>query len=511
MESCMRLKFDSSIENISDLNESFSSGVLKICYTGANRNGSYISKESIERAIPTMYNCPVVCNYDVETDTIGGHDMDIVATEDGDMRLIYLTDAVGVIPESAKVWWSTVKECGTEHEYLMTEVILWKRSPAYSKIANDGVVSQSMEISVKSGQMKDSMFAIDDFIFTAFCLLGDDVNPCFESASLHMFEMNGIKQQFALLMQELKEAFTSIQPSNEVVINKQINSEGGEEALEQKIALVAEFNLKVEDLSFDLEEFSLEEIREKLEAMTSADPEPTPEPAVDFALAEQFREELIRALDTETIETCFGEMSRYWYYDYDGELSEVYCYDVEDWNLYGLPYSMNGDNVVVDFMSKKRKKFSIVDFDEGEQKAVFASVFELAANKFDELVKNNAELEQKYQIASDTISSMENELGNLRQFKTDTEAAIMKGSKDNVFAQFEDLVGVEAFEKLRENCDNYSLDELEEKCYAIRGRNGTVAKFSYEPKAPKLPVETGVKTDPYNGVFAEYGISPNKN
>lgn len=127
MEHNMRLQFSSSLENISDVNESFSSGVLKICYTGANRNGSFLSKSSIERALPTMFNCPVVCNYDVESDTIGGHDMDIVYTDDGRAKLVNLTYAVGVIPAGANTWWSVSEDDGVEHEYLMTEAILWKR------------------------------------------------------------------------------------------------------------------------------------------------------------------------------------------------------------------------------------------------------------------------------------------------------------------------------------------------------------------------------------------------
>jgi len=105
---------------------------------------------------------------------------------------------------------------------------------------------------------------------------------------------------------------------------------------------------------------------------------------------------------------------------------------------------------------------------------------------------------------------MENELGALRQFKTDTEGAKAKGERDEVFAQFEDLVGVEAFETLRENCMEYSKEDLEEKCFAIRGRNSTTAKFSYEPKAPKLIVEKtgGITPEPYGGIFAEYGFTP---
>jgi hypothetical protein len=184
---------------------------------------------------------------------------------------------------------------------------------------------------------------------------------------------------------------------------------------------------------------------------------------------------------------------------------EVYCYDETDWKLYGFPFSMNGDHVVVDFEQKKRKKFAIIDFDEGEQTTPFANVFAQAVEQYN---ANDTQWATKYQTASDTILSMESELGNLRQFKTDTENAIAQGERDEVFAQFEDLVGVEAFEALREHCVEYSIEDLEEKCFAIRGRNGMQTKFSYKSKAPKLPIERGVRTEePYGGIFAESGIA----
>ena len=68
MEHNLSVRFDSSIKDISEINESFSSGRMLVCYTGENNNKSDISKESIERAIPSMFNCPVVCNYDVESE-----------------------------------------------------------------------------------------------------------------------------------------------------------------------------------------------------------------------------------------------------------------------------------------------------------------------------------------------------------------------------------------------------------------------------------------------------------
>ena len=502
----MSIMFSSGISDIVERNSSFDSGVLRVCYTGRNRNNSFISKETFERCMSSIYNCPIVCRYDRETDTIGSHDMELVTDKDGGLRIVNVTHPVGVVPESANFWWEEIEDDSGPHEYLCVDVLLWKRQEAYKKIKENGITDESMEISVKEGEMVDGVYIIKRFEFTAFCLLGT-AQPCYESASLELFSRDDFKAQLAEMMQEFKESFTTVQSSNEVVIHPQNNSEGGDEVLEQKIALMAEFGLTAEQLDFNLEDFTVDELREKFEEMKNPVSEPVTEPTGNFALAEQFREELINALSAETVETCFGTMARYWYVDYDNEVSEVYCYDTEDWKLYGFTYSTNGDNVTINFAEKKRKKFSIVDFDEGEQIAAFAAVFAAVTEKFNE---SNTQWEQKYQTASDTISSMESELGTLRQFKTATEDAIAKGERDEVFAQFEDLIGVEAFESLREHCAEYSIEDLEEKCYAIRGRNGSVAKFSYEPKAPKLPVEkTEVAPEPYGGVFAEFGIIPN--
>ena len=126
-------------------------------------------------------------------------------------------------------------------------------------------------------------------------------------------------------------------------------------------------------------------------------------------------------------------------------------------------------------------------------------------------IQDNAELEAKYQTASDTIESMKAELDKLRKFKSDTEASIAQDARNEVFAQFEDLVGVEAFEALRDACDEMDIETLEEKCYAIRGRQAVTAKFGLEPKTPKIKVEKGkIENAPYGGIFEKYGFSVEK-
>ena len=454
--------------------------------------------------MPSIYNCPIVCRYDRDTDSIGAHDMELVSDADGGMRIVHITQPVGIVPESANYWWEEIEDESGLHEYLCVDVLLWKRQEAYKKIKEDGITDESMEISIKEGEMIDGVYVIRRFEFTAFCLLGS-ARPCFESAALEMFSCDDFKAQLAEMMQDFKESFSMVQPSQEVVIHPQNYSEGGEEVLEQKIALMAEFGLSADKLEFNLEDFTIDELRAKFEEIVAADN--AGEDPEKFALEGQFVEELLGVLGSEKTETCWGVDARYWFWDYDKDLSEVYATDITDWNLYGFTYAMDGDHVVVDFASKKRMKLTLVPFDEGAQANPIGGMFAKIAEKY---TANDAQWAEKYQTASDTISSMENELGALRQFKTDTEGAKAKGERDEVFAQFEDLVGVEAFETLRENCMEYSKEDLEEKCFAIRGRNSTTAKFSYEPKAPKLIVEKtgGITPEPYGGIFAEYGFTP---
>ncbi len=277
--------------------------------------------------------------------------------------------------------------------------------------------------------------------------------------------------------------------------------------MDEKNKLMAEFGLTADALGFSIEDFSLEELRAKFEELTSGSGGSEPE---KFELDSQFFNELYAALTAETVTTEWGSMPRYWYVDHDNAASEVYAEDRENgWNLYGFPYSMNGDKVAIDFDGGKRKKYSIVDFDEGEQSTPTSKLFELVSQKFSEA---SAEWTEKYQKATEEAAANNKELAALRKFKSDTESAGEKAKRDEVFAQFEDLNGVEAFENLREHGMEYDLETLEEKCFAIRGRNGSTVKFSHEPKVPKLPVENhNAEPEPYGGLFAKYGISaPNQ-
>lgn len=508
----LNLTYASSLTELCEVNSSFDSGILRIAYPGANRNGSSISKETFERCIKTIFNCPIVCHYDRESDTLGGHDMEIVKSQDGRLVVVNTTTPVGCIPESANVFWEEVEEDdGTTREYLCAEALLWKRQEAYRKIKKDGIVAHSMEITVKDGESIDGLYHIRDFEFTAFALIG--VEPCFESSSLEMFSKKDFKEQFSEMMLELKESFNLVKTSDNEDDNTNLKNhsmEGGEQVLDRN-ELIAKYGIDVEALDFSIEDFTIEELEEKFKAM-QAEPEGEPSTASDdepdegdkFALMNNVLEEIMRSLDAIKLQKDWGECNRYWFVDCDMEAYEIYCWDTTDWLLYGFTYTMDGDSVVIDFDSKKRKKYVIADFDEGEQASPFAPIFA----QMEQMIQDNAEWEAKYQTASSTIASMETEIDELRKFKSDTESAVAQSERDEVFAQFEDLIGVEAFEELRDACADYDVTTLEEKCYAIRGRQTPTAKFGLEPKAPKLKVEkedTG--NAPYGGLFEKYGFS----
>jgi FtsZ-binding cell division protein ZapB len=508
MNKGLNMTYASSLTDLCAVNSSFDTGVLRVAYTGVNPNKSCISKQSFEKSIQTMFGCPIVCNYDRESDTLGGHDMAVVRDANGSLKLINMTNPVGFIPESAKYWWDFVEEeDGTTHEYLFVEALLWKRQEAYQKIKRDGITAQSMEITVKDGEMIDGVFYIYDFEFTAFALIG--VAPCFESAALELFSQQDFKEQLSEMMRDLKESFQMVTPSQEDdnTHPQNYSMEGGEKVLQDKIELAAKYGIDVESLDFSLEDYTVEELTEKFEAIKAASEnpgEPASEPTQSqYALTSNLVEEIARVLEAVKVEREWGECTRYWYVDCDFEAHEVYCWDTNDWLLYGFTYAVEGDSITVDFESKKRKKYVIADFDEGEQASPFATVFQ----QMEQVIHDGAEWEAKYQTASDTITTMETELGELRKFKADTENAAAQSARDEVFAQFEDLVGVEAFETLRENCGDYDAATLEEKCFAIRGRQGVQAKFALEENAPKLKVtKSDISNEPYGGIFTEYGI-----
>lgn len=514
LEHNLNLVYASSIEKLTEANASFDRGVMRVAYHGPNRNKTYISKQAFEDSMHSIYNCPVVCNYSVRDDSIGGHDIELVEKCDGRYVMINCTQPIGVVPESANVYWETITEAdGTNHEYLCTDILVWKRQSAYEHIKDNVVTDESMEIKVLSGERKDDgYYHVYKFEFTAFCLLESDA-PCFESAGIELYSLNGFREKCAEMYEDLRREFSMVNTACAADINQNNSLEGGNDPLNIE-ELMAKYGLVEQDIDFDTADMESSELEERFAQIQEskvavAHQEGNAAPATDepgvnepgnqeFSLtAQQMTQEITDALSVETVfDEYYGAMPRYYYMDYAPDTHEVYAIDSVDWKMYGFSYSVNGDVVAIDFESKKRVKVTYVEF-EGEvnDEFNFKNVFDSATKPYS----------AKCEVLTEEVATLE-------AYKAQIEAKEYAVLVESVFEKFADLAENETFCELRKSCSegkSYTVEELEEKCYAIRGRVAPAVNFSLEePSSIRLPV-TGMNTDadePYNGIFLKYGF-----
>lgn len=509
--------YAASISALEEINQSFARGKMKIAYHGRNNNGSHISKAAFEASLSSVYNRPIVAHYISETDSIGGHDVSFVKNEDG-LCMYNVTEPVGVVPESASTWWEWVEEAdGTMHEYLCCDILVWKRQQAYTHLADNRVTDESMEIEVVNRHYDENgEMHIDLFEFTAFCLLERD-RPCFPSAGIELFSLDHCREQFSLMMDDFHKEFSQVITASADDIDNQLFSKGGDHEMNIE-EMMTQYGLSAEDVTFETEGLEMSELEMRFAQLRDAKqnsaseaeqpiesvpeaPAPEVEQPIEpeqqqFSLTvEQFMSELFGVLQSEQMNDpwCGGTMSRYWYVDCDMQANMVYAYDGMDDKLYGYPFAMSGDNVVIDFAAGKRMKFQYIEFDDGTSDTMmFACMRDLAQSckaKFDALSAEKSELEK---------------------FKTNTLQEKLQAEQQRVFAAFEDLAGNDRYDALRANCGEMTAEELEDKCFAIRGRLST-QKFSASnpPESIRLPIEGSkapASDEPYGGIFAEYGI-----
>ena len=119
-----------------------------------------------------------------------------------------------------------------------------------------------------------------------------------------------------------------------------------------------------------------------------------------------------------------------------------------------------------------------------------------------------SDLEEKYNSATATIAELNREVDELRQYQQRVTAEERAAAEDAVFARFGDLNGVEAFDSLRANCSEMSIEDIEEKCFAIRGRVNTKVFSVEKPKQTRLPIDkrnmSNMSDEPYGGLFVEF-------
>ena len=179
-----------------DINPLMSSCQIKVFYLGHNRNGSYINRSTAEEMAKTLRGTPIVAAYSKNKEDFGDHGH-IIHIEDGEISFDCKTIPYGFVSPDAEVWFQNFTDTDefdnkVERTYLMTTGYLWDgQFQELKKVLAEGQ-PQSMELdsnSIDGHWAKDNnlgveFFIINDAVFSKLCILGDDVEPCFEGSSV---------------------------------------------------------------------------------------------------------------------------------------------------------------------------------------------------------------------------------------------------------------------------------------------------------------------------------------
>ena len=516
MKSKKFVALEGHFQEIEDYNSTFKRVKIKVFAFDKNANNSDITRTAFSSAQPTIFNIPVIAKYNSEKDDLEGHNAYLTKDKDDNYVIKMDTSPIGVVSGEANISFEDIDEGnGNIKTYIVVDnVFLWKRYEATQKIEEwllAGIEPKvSMEIGNVDGQFSDGVFTINTFEFEAITALGSDVEPCFPMAQIEEYSKKTFQDAYFEMVKELKFTLQN-QPSLVDVddINTPINKFEKEEKLklDEKLEILTKYNLTPESISFSIEELSIEEIEVKAKEQFEL-------------LASQKQEEIANALRVEKYNDRWGDTeSKYSYVDNSD--SEVFAYDRENnYNLFGFNYSVSGDAVTIDFESKKRKKFEIVDFIEGTQ-----SLFELfpqeaidyaISDKEKELTAQFTTEKEKavgeVQILLDTITTeyelVKPEIVRLQEFEVVTLSELRTEQETEMFSQYEEkLTGVEEFEALKTNSANFTLENLEKELallFVKKTANFSVNKVKKDTVKINVSHEDDVDNEPYGGLFSKF-------
>ena len=208
-----------------DINPLMSECEIKVLYIGANRNQTFITEEIAEEIGKTLRGAPIVGYYRNSKEDFTDHGEKVIIDDEG-IKFQCQTVPYGFVSPNAKVWFQNFEDedgMGNTviHKYLMTTGYLWTGQFPESSLPVKEGRPQSMEFQKESvkGHWETNydngidFFIINDAIIQKICILGDDVEPCFEGASVTAPNVstkftldNNFKLTLYSMMQDLKNA-----------------------------------------------------------------------------------------------------------------------------------------------------------------------------------------------------------------------------------------------------------------------------------------------------------------
>ena len=178
--------------NITSVSPLISKCEIKVLYVGQNRNHSFITKE----VATTLPGCPIVGYYTENKEDFLDHGEQVIIDGNG-VQFKDMTRPYGFVAPNARIWFQQFEdtdEFGNRElrDYLMAEGYLWTGQYEECRRVIEEGNPQSMKLDDKTlkgfwSNDKNSgidFFIINDAIFENLCILGEEVEPCFEGADI---------------------------------------------------------------------------------------------------------------------------------------------------------------------------------------------------------------------------------------------------------------------------------------------------------------------------------------
>ncbi|MCD8377877.1 MAG: hypothetical protein LUB59_03720 [Candidatus Gastranaerophilales bacterium] len=409
---------------------------LQACHTGVNRNQSFISGETMQNCAASFKGRPILGAIH-QTDTgeyeFHSHDMMNVEDDDGNETVEYIEQPIGAISDSKDPYLE--HDDANDKDYLVVEGNIFED---YTKAAEILQRHQSCPCSVEilindmSWNVEDDVLVINDFSFRGVTILG--------------YEQDGVTP-----IQE------GMQGSN---IKIQTNSEkkGGEMKMSVFEQLLKQYDVQAEDLNFEYAELSDEELTEKFKAQFEAVPVEENESSDEATSVEDEGSAEDEGADGD------GDSGE------DTTFNRTFSIEIshEDTRsaLYNLLAPIEAENDDYFYIRNVYDSYFVVE------SWVTNKLYKWGYSVEDAVVSLNGEPEEVFEIVVNAaekaaLELMRSEYADLKAFKQQYDEAQLTAQKDEVFNEYAFLEGNEAFDKLKENAKDYSVDEIKTQVKVI--------------------------------------------
>lgn len=247
---------------------------IKIFHTGVNRNKSRVSKESAERAMKTIPDRPVLAaihQLDDGSWDFEGHEMKTVRNEEtGEDETVYIESQVGSFSSEPAFWEhddKLDKDFVCAYAYIAED---YTRTTSILEEKNGTKNSCELVIEELSYDAKEKVLDLDDFYLNASTFLGSrDVNgekqEIAEGMEGSRADIVDFSEAHNSVLIDLQTRLSNVESKLEKVCfnnNTQINQKGGKNLVKFE-ELLKKYNVTADDITFDYEGLSDEELEQK--------------------------------------------------------------------------------------------------------------------------------------------------------------------------------------------------------------------------------------------------------